>query len=91
MSLMEIKSTLTTYVLLFILLLALSPFSTGESEALHSEIYEIDYRGPETHSSIIPPPHHFHVGKPHSTTPHKGSHRGTKALRDYGYPQNKAS
>jgi len=58
---------------------------------LHSEIYEIDYRGPETHSSIIPPPHHFHVGKPHSTTPHKGSHRGTKALRDYGYPQNKAS
>lgn len=28
-----------------------------------SEIYEIDYRGPETHSSVIPPPGHAH-GRP---------------------------
>ncbi|WVY96802.1 hypothetical protein V8G54_028953 [Vigna mungo] len=90
---MEIKSTLTNCFLLFFLILAISAFSRviGESEALHSEIYEIDYRGPETHSSIIPPPHHFHIRKPHSSTPQKGSHTGTKALRDYSYPENKAS
>ncbi|KAL2323277.1 hypothetical protein Fmac_027656 [Flemingia macrophylla] len=53
-----------------------------------SEIYEIDYRGPETHSSVIPPPHHFHIGKPNK--PRSGSLRGTKtlALRD---TTNKAS
>jgi len=62
-----------------------------KSEGLHSEIYEIDYRGPETHSSTVPPPHHFHIGKPHSTTPQKGSLRGTKALKDYSYAENKAS
>lgn len=27
-----------------------------------TEVYEIDYRGPETHSSI-PPPGHFHGNK----------------------------
>ena len=27
------------------------------------EVYEIDYRGPETHSSVKPPPGHFH-GRP---------------------------
>jgi len=33
-------------------------YITGESEAiLPSEVYEIDYKGPETHSSV-PPPHH---------------------------------
>ncbi|KAL5546197.1 hypothetical protein UlMin_005884 [Ulmus minor] len=53
---MEIKSTFT---IIFFLFLFASPFlSKGESE----EIYEIDYRGPETHSSI-PPPDHTH-GKP---------------------------
>ena len=36
----------------------------GESEgAVDNEIYEIDYRGPETHSSV-PPPHGHSVGKP---------------------------
>ncbi|CAJ1968488.1 unnamed protein product [Sphenostylis stenocarpa] len=84
-SLMEISSTFTTY---FILILALSPFSRGESEALYSEIYEIDYRGPETHSSTVPPPHHFHIGKPRSSS-QKGSLRGTKALRDCSFAENK--
>lgn len=68
--------------------------ATGESEELHTEIYEIDYRGPETHSSGVPPPHHFHIGKQHSTShPQKGSVRGTKALglRDSTYDENKAS
>lgn len=54
---------------------------------MHSEIYEIDYRGPETHSSV-PPPHHSH-GKPHS----KSSARAGKALGLTGATQaeNKAS
>ena len=35
----------------------------GESDmVVDTEVYEIDYRGPETHSSI-PPPDHSH-GKP---------------------------
>lgn len=36
---------------------------TGELEGLHSsEIYEIDYKGPETHSSV-PPPHRNHSAR----------------------------
>ncbi|KAG4996156.1 hypothetical protein JHK85_027595 [Glycine max] len=58
---MELRSTFTTCFFLLILILALPRFSRGESEALHTEIYEIDYRGPETHSSGVPPPHHFHI------------------------------
>ncbi|RDX91336.1 hypothetical protein CR513_26701, partial [Mucuna pruriens] len=90
---MELRSTFPTCFFLFlILVLALPRFSRGESEALHSEIYEIDYRGPETHSSGVPPPHHFHIGKPHST-PQKASLRGTKTLglRGTTHAQNKAS
>ncbi|XP_029128576.1 uncharacterized protein LOC109805260 [Cajanus cajan] len=75
-------STFTTCFFLLILILALPRSLRGESE-----IYEIDYRGPETHSSVVPPPHHFHIGKP---KPQKGSVRGTKALalRDTTYIQN---
>ncbi|XP_021911370.1 uncharacterized protein LOC110825221 [Carica papaya] len=54
---MEIKSA--TIFIFLILILPLS-FSTG---GLDSEIYEIDYRGPETHSSI-PPPDHSHGRRP---------------------------
>ncbi|KAK4272894.1 hypothetical protein QN277_021387 [Acacia crassicarpa] len=52
------RSTFTTCFFLFLLL---SPpyFSTGAKQGLESEIYEIDYRGPETHSSS-PPPDHRH-------------------------------
>jgi len=32
----------------------------GESDRLDLEVYQIDYRGPETHSST-PPPDHHHV------------------------------
>ncbi|GMN39101.1 hypothetical protein TIFTF001_008337 [Ficus carica] len=53
---MKLKFAFTT---LFFFFLFASPFlSRGESH----EVYEIDYRGPETHSSI-PPPDHSH-GKP---------------------------
>ncbi|XP_062168270.1 uncharacterized protein LOC133874383 [Alnus glutinosa] len=57
---MELKSTITTIFFLF-LLLSLPYFSTGGSE-VDLEVYQIDYRGPETHSST-PPPDHSH-GKP---------------------------
>ncbi|KAJ1387686.1 hypothetical protein SESBI_39753 [Sesbania bispinosa] len=83
---MELRSTFTTSIFL-VLILALPFFSraAGESEALNSEVYEIDYRGPETHSSV-PPPHHS-GGKPHSH-----SHlRAGKAFGLMGSAQNKAS
>lgn len=43
---------------------------------MDTEIYEIDYRGPETHS-FVPPPDHSH-GKPHSAHD-KSSAAATKA------------
>nr|XP_048321597.1 uncharacterized protein LOC107404226 [Ziziphus jujuba var. spinosa] len=58
---MEIKSSIST-LFLFLLLLSAPYYVGGESDAVGNEIYEIDYRGPETHSSI-PPPDHSH-GKP---------------------------
>ncbi|BBH06025.1 hypothetical protein Prudu_017571 [Prunus dulcis] len=58
---MELKdSTILTFLLLFFL--ATPCFSRGGSDVVGTEVYEIDYRGPETHSSI-PPPDHSH-GKP---------------------------
>ncbi|XP_061350558.1 uncharacterized protein LOC133295718 [Gastrolobium bilobum] len=73
---MELRSTFTASFFLF-LILAFPFYSRGESEALHSEIYEIDYRGPETHSAV-PPPHHSR-GKLHST-PQKSSVTAPNAL-----------
>ncbi|CAL0310455.1 unnamed protein product [Lupinus luteus] len=60
MSYMEYKSTFITCFFLF-LFFNLPHFSIGvpQYEALDSEIYEIDYKGPETHSSV-PPPDHSH-------------------------------
>ncbi|WJX11753.1 hypothetical protein P8452_02327 [Trifolium repens] len=55
---MEHRCFTTSFFLFLILLFLLPYFSRGESEEiLHSEVYEIDYKGPETHSSV-PPPHH---------------------------------
>ncbi|KAK9193043.1 hypothetical protein WN944_003739 [Citrus x changshan-huyou] len=60
---MELKSSITTFFLLF--LLFATPFcSLGGLPELDSEVYEIDYRGPETHSSIPPPDHSHGRGKP---------------------------
>ncbi|KAL5740744.1 hypothetical protein ACOSQ2_029924 [Xanthoceras sorbifolium] len=56
---MELKSTVASLFLLFLLLLS-TPFSSKGGSvvaAVDSEVYEIDYRGPETHSSIPPPDH----------------------------------
>ncbi|KAM2345488.1 uncharacterized protein LOC126592476 isoform X1 [Malus sylvestris] len=48
---------------LFLFLLATPCFSkVGESDLMDTEVYEIDYRGPETHSSV-PPPGHSHGKK----------------------------
>ncbi|CAL0299589.1 unnamed protein product [Lupinus luteus] len=61
---MEPRSTFSTCF--FLILILIQPcFSRERLETLHSEIYEIDYRDPETHSSVPPPPHYH--GKPHST------------------------
>ncbi|KAJ8754012.1 hypothetical protein K2173_001910 [Erythroxylum novogranatense] len=51
---MEIKSTAATIFVLF-LLLSSPCASRGGADP---EVYEIDYRGPQTHSSMLPPPGH---------------------------------
>ncbi|KAF8036085.1 hypothetical protein BT93_C1931 [Corymbia citriodora subsp. variegata] len=55
---MEVKSAVAA--VFFLLLLLSSPhFSTGNLNGSNdSGVYDIDYRGPETHSSSIPPPTH---------------------------------
>ncbi|XP_059643407.1 uncharacterized protein LOC132285252 isoform X1 [Cornus florida] len=60
MSYMELKPTITPIILLFFLLTT-PCFSRGlypralDVSNVDSGIYDIDYRGPETHSSIPPP------------------------------------
>ncbi|KAK3445354.1 uncharacterized protein LOC104435770 [Eucalyptus grandis] len=57
---MEVKSAVAA-VFFFLLLLLLSPprICTGKLTGSNgSEVYDIDYKGPETHSSAIPPPTH---------------------------------
>ncbi|XAR50996.1 hypothetical protein NMG60_11005487 [Bertholletia excelsa] len=64
---MELKASFTIIFTLF-LLLASSCLSEGELDVanMDSEIYDIDYRGPETHSHLPPPSrsggrhHHIH-------------------------------
>ncbi|CAA7034066.1 unnamed protein product [Microthlaspi erraticum] len=53
----------TVVILLMYLLLAVSCFALG-SEKTDSEVYEIDYRGPETHNSR-PPPETLHGKTPY--------------------------
>ncbi|OAY42647.1 uncharacterized protein LOC110620768 isoform X2 [Manihot esculenta] len=59
---MEFKRRITSIFLLF-LLLVMPYISRGVSQVEDSGIYEIDYRGPETHSSARPPPGRSH-GRP---------------------------
>ncbi|KAJ7976990.1 putative Transmembrane protein [Quillaja saponaria] len=66
---MELKySSITTFFFTFLIIFSILYFSTGRS--LDSEIYEIDYRGPETHSAIIPPPDHSHAKSSNSINIH---------------------
>ncbi|CAK9164805.1 unnamed protein product [Ilex paraguariensis] len=76
---MELKSCVTTFFLIF--LLALPCLSRGRLDVpnMDSGIYDIDYRGPETHS-FIPPP--YESGGQHNN--HRKSvvaHRKSKGLR----------
>ncbi|CAN8257306.1 unnamed protein product [Cochlearia groenlandica] len=68
------KSTVVIFVMC--LLLAVPCFAIGSE----SEVYEIDYRGPETHNSI-PPSETLHGKPPHihhkiSTAGSTGAHVG---------------
>ncbi|KAE9621833.1 hypothetical protein Lal_00032852 [Lupinus albus] len=63
MSYMEYYRSIFITCFSLFLFLTLPYFSIGgpqTTEALDSDIYEIDYRGPETHSSV-PPPDYSHA------------------------------
>ncbi|KAJ6864904.1 hypothetical protein NC651_035463 [Populus alba x Populus x berolinensis] len=89
---MELKSSITTVFLLFLLLVT-PHISRGGSEVADSEVYDIDYRGPETHSSVMPPPGHFH-GRPwihqdtvktsHKPRGFRGGNNGEQAKNIHG-------
>ncbi|PRQ43489.1 hypothetical protein RchiOBHm_Chr3g0469031 [Rosa chinensis] len=68
----------STFITIFLLFLLTTPYFArgGEiSETVDSttEVYEIDYRGPETHSSIPPPGHLHGKKKPLPNVIHKES------------------
>ncbi|PON69250.1 hypothetical protein PanWU01x14_089730 [Parasponia andersonii] len=88
---MEFKSSFKIIICLF--LFAAPYFTRGESDlVVDTEIYEIDYRGPETHSSIPPPDHSHRKPQTHreSSWGHpnypksKGSNLGRKANKIHG-------
>ncbi|KAL0728699.1 hypothetical protein Bca4012_024792 [Brassica carinata] len=64
----------TVVILLTYLLLAAPCFALEGSENTNSDVYEIDYRGPETHNSR-PPPETLHGKRPfiHHKTSAAGS------------------
>ncbi|GMI80988.1 hypothetical protein HRI_001768100 [Hibiscus trionum] len=81
MELTTIKSTSISILLLLLLSLFIPSFSTGRFVVSEKEVYEIDYRGPETHSSIPPPDHsHSHHHWIHRETD-LPSHKSFKNLR----------
>jgi hypothetical protein len=55
----------------------------GGSETLDSEIYEIDYKGPETHSFV--PPH----DKPHNSAHHHKTSTVVTKPHDHVYHETK--
>ncbi|KAJ8899660.1 hypothetical protein K2173_019356 [Erythroxylum novogranatense] len=57
---MELKSSVATVFLLFLVLSSPCVSRGGTKVVDDPEVYEIDYRGPETHSSLLPPPVHSH-------------------------------
>ncbi|KAG6604438.1 hypothetical protein SDJN03_05047, partial [Cucurbita argyrosperma subsp. sororia] len=66
---MEMRFTTTVFFIFLLLTPSFCCCSSYEGGSENggmgssSEVYEIDYRGPETHSSHISPPHHSH-GRP---------------------------
>ncbi|KAE8702499.1 PLAC8 family protein isoform 1 [Hibiscus syriacus] len=70
-------------ILLLLLMLSMPCFSAGGFGVSDNEVYEIDYRGPETHSATPPPDnshHHRHWihRKPDTLLAHKSS-KGLKS------------
>ncbi|XP_057999536.1 uncharacterized protein LOC131178577 isoform X2 [Hevea brasiliensis] len=62
---MKIKCSITSiFLLLLLLVLPCISRARAGSEVTEPEIYEIDYRGPETHSSALPPPGGRSHGRP---------------------------
>lgn len=58
----------------------------GSLDVSDKEVYEIDYRGPETHSSIPPPDHsHGHRHWVHRETDILSHHKSSKGLRGGGH------
>ncbi|XP_012464223.1 uncharacterized protein LOC105783364 [Gossypium raimondii] len=60
MKLIVIKWKPISIVLLLLLMLSMPCFFAGSFDVSDREIYEIDYRGPKTHSSIPPPDNSRH-------------------------------
>ncbi|PKI65183.1 hypothetical protein CRG98_014497, partial [Punica granatum] len=84
---MELRSSFHAVFLLFLLVSAAStPTCTSTGRLLGQEamedVYEIDYRGPETHSSSFPPPSHSHHDIPwiHRKSAGEPTHEPKKTL-----------
>ncbi|XWS55791.1 hypothetical protein CRYUN_Cryun09bG0031100 [Craigia yunnanensis] len=85
MELIVIKSRPIFIILLLLLLLSIPYFSTGSLDVSDREVYEIDYRGPETHSSIPSPEHsHDHRHWVNRETDILPPHKSSKGLRGGG-------
>ncbi|KAG5584411.1 hypothetical protein H5410_044845 [Solanum commersonii] len=80
-----------SFIVIFFLLLLVSPSYSSSSGKMDlskvdtSEIYEIDYRGPETHTNIPPPRggrHNSHQGMLFHHKPTKLGKMGRKTMDD---------
>ncbi|XP_031091472.1 uncharacterized protein LOC115996407 [Ipomoea triloba] len=56
MELLAAKINSAAAILLLLLLVAAAPWPRATAAGVDSLVYDIDYRGPETHSNNIPPP-----------------------------------
>ncbi|KAL1813202.1 hypothetical protein DCAR_0625499 [Daucus carota subsp. sativus] len=72
---------------IFLALFAIPCFAKGkvDAEGIDTEIYEIDYRGPETHTYTLPPPSKGRAGA-HSKSkgPVTARRTGPSAKKIYG-------
>uniref|UniRef100_A0A2P2J9U2 Uncharacterized protein n=2 Tax=Rhizophora mucronata TaxID=61149 RepID=A0A2P2J9U2_RHIMU len=76
---MELKSGITAVFLLSLFLATPYPSKGRSSDVADPEIYEIDYRGPQTHSKLPPPAHSR--GWPRI---HRGSNVASTEIKDLG-------
>ncbi|KAK2364092.1 hypothetical protein QL285_089007 [Trifolium repens] len=84
MSYMDLRpSNFIINCFLLFLIVTLPYISIGGSETLDSEIYEIDYKGPETHSFV--PPH----DKPHNSAHHHKTSTVVTKPHDHVYHETK--